>query len=106
MREIWIRRDARGRITGVTAHGLSERVSDAIVIRLFQACATTLSEYLHLATPLDVDGDLTLNVDRTDVHLSREIDAITEMFVTGLKQEATEASDTLVIHDGIVEVPV
>ena len=103
MKEIWVRRDGNGRIIGFTAHGLSDSVGDAVVIRLCHACATTLSEYLHLATPLDLEGDLILNVDRTDAHLSREIDAITEMLVTGLKQEA---SDALVIHDGIVEVPV
>jgi len=106
MREIWIRRDENGRITGFIAHGASEGVSDAIVVRLFQACATTLSEYLHLTTPLAVGDPLALDVDRTDAHLSREIDAITEMLATGLKQEAMEASGTIVIHDGVAEVPV
>lgn len=106
MREIWIRRDGNGRITGFVADGLSDSVGDAIVARLFQACATTLSEYLHLATPLDIDGRLALDVDRTDAHLSREIDAITEMLATGLRQEAMEAPDAIIIHDGIVEVPV
>ncbi len=106
MREIWIRRDGNGRITGFDAHGFSDDMTDAIVLRLFQACATTLSEYLHLATPLSVDDPLTLDVDRTDTHLSREIDAITEMLATGLRQEAAEASDEIVIHDGIAEVPV
>jgi hypothetical protein len=70
-----------------------------------QAVSASLSEYLHVPV---VGGDLggDLMIDRSDTHLDREIDAILETLVIGLRMLEREHPSDLVVQDARVGIEV
>lgn len=107
MGEALIHRDDRGRIVGLTLRAVNPNtVAGASANHFVSAASTSLSEYLHVrvAGAEEVDADFT--IDRSDPHLDREIDAVLEMLVAGLRMLEREYPSDLVVHEATVGVEV
>jgi uncharacterized protein YsxB (DUF464 family) len=107
--EIVVQRDENNRIVGVSVHGLSpERDGDVAnsVHRFLRAVVASMNDYLHVPAGILPAEALRLEVDRTDVHLSREIDAILETLVIGLNMLAEEYPSELVVRESSIGVQV
>jgi len=98
--EALIHRDDRGRIVGLTLRDLGpSTVAGTSANHLLQAASASLSEYLHVpvAGADEVDADFT--IDRSDMHLDREIDAVLETLIIGLRMLEREYPSDLVVQD-------
>ena len=107
MGEVAVQRDDRGRITGLAFHGVeSATAAGASANLLLMAVSASLLEYLHVpaAGASEVDADFT--VDRSDTHLDREIDAVLETLVIGLRILEREYPSDLVVQEAKVGVQV
>ena len=107
MGEAVIQQDERGRVVGVTmqADGMSAlaKASAATVLR---AVAESLTEYLHVSVESSFEGELSLEVDRRDQYLDREIDAILATMRSGLRLVARDYPAELMVHEATVGVEV
>ncbi|MCX7750507.1 MAG: hypothetical protein N2320_02970 [Candidatus Bipolaricaulota bacterium] len=92
MVEVVVERDEDGRVLAVTLRGDGSpeaRVASALV----EAPALGLREYLHLQPVVHREGGtLRLQVDRSDFFLDREVDAVMETMVLGLRSLAREGA--------------
>lgn len=107
MGEIIVQRDDRNRILGLSGQGIGEdNLADAAALRFLRAAIATMTDYLHVTPNYSLDETVQLVIDRTDQHLNREIDAIMEALVTGLKALGVEYSEDFVVHEATVEIQV
>jgi len=105
--EAIIHRDDRGRIVGLTLHNVGpSTVAGTSAGHFVRAASATLSEYLHVpvAAGHEMEGDLT--IDRSDTHLDREIDAVLETLVIGLRMLEQEYPADLVVQEATVGIEV
>jgi len=102
--EIRIRRDERSRVTGFSVRGVdSGTPAGTSAQHLLRAVTTSLVDYLHMT----VESDATeLLINRNDLHLDRELDAMLETLVIGLKLLAEEYPSDLVVEEATVGVEV
>jgi uncharacterized protein YsxB (DUF464 family) len=106
--EVLIRRDERNRVTGVVVRGVAEDVAPgATAVHLLQTAAASLAGYLHVAASWHKRGNtLELAIDRCDTHLDRELDAVLETLVIGLRMLEREYPADLVVEEPAVGVEV
>lgn len=71
-----------------------------------RATVSAITDYLHLAPVFAVGEEISLVIDRSDPHLNREIDAIMETLVIGLKMLATEYPSDVVVQEATVGLKV
>lgn len=96
--KIVLHRDANGRIVGVSMADVDPTsISGTCSTILLRAAAETLREYIHVA--VDQPSDKELSIDRADVHLDREIDAILETLHIGLLIVEKEYPSELAISE-------
>jgi len=96
--KIVLRRDADGRIVGISMADVDPTsVSGTSSSILLRAAAEALREYIHVS--VEQPNDEELNVDRSDVHLDREIDAILETLRIGLRIVEKEYPSELAITE-------
>jgi len=105
--EALIQRDERGRIVGLTiqATGMSDPAR-RLTTHLLRAVSEALSEYLHVPVESSFDEDMSLEIDRRDQHLDREIDAILATVGSGLRIVEREYPAELMVKDATVGVEV
>ena len=107
MGEVFVQRDESGRVLGVTVHGLTlESAAGTGVFGYLRTVATSLIEYLHVPVIGGTAEEFGLAVDRTDLHLDRELDAILETLVIGLRILEKNHPAELVVHEATVGVEV
>jgi len=107
--EVLIRRDERNRVIGLSLRDVgSETAAGANASCLLQVVNASLGEYLHVGVELAADdGDeMDLSIDRRDTHMDRELDAILETLVIGLKMLEKEHPTDLVVEEPTVGVEV
>ena len=107
MGEAVIQRDERGRIVGLTmqAEGMSAPAK-ASATNLLRAVAESLTDYLHATVESSFTDGIYLEIDRSDQHLDREIDAILATMGSGLRLVEREYPDELMVRDASVGVEV
>lgn len=107
MGEAVIQRDERGRVVGVVmqADGMSASAR-ASATTLLRAVAESLSEYLHVAVASTFEDELSLEVDRRDQYLDREIDAVLATMRSGLRLVERDYPAELMVHEATVGVEV
>lgn len=107
MGEAVIQRDERGRIVGLTmqAEGMSAPAK-ASITNLLRAVVESLTDYLHVIVESAFADEMYLEIDRSDQHLDREIDAILATMGSGLRLVEREYPGELVVHDAEVGVEV
>lgn len=107
MGEAVIQRDERGRIVGLTmqAEGMSTPAK-ATATNLLRAVAESLTDYLHVTVESSFEDDMYLEIDRSDQHLDREIDAILATMGKGLRLVERDYPAELMVHDATVGVEV
>jgi len=105
--EVVIQRDERGRIVGLTmqAEGMSAPAK-ASATNLLRAVAESLTDYLHVTVESSFTDEVYLEIDRSDQHLDREIDAIFATMGSGLRLVEREYPDELMVRDATVGVEV
>ncbi len=106
MAEVVLERDEEGRVHTVrlrsdeTAAGVAAEV-------LVDASLRTLRNYLHLAPQVELDrGEMHVTVDRSDPFLDREVDAVVETLVWGMRALKERQPEDLVFHDATPQVKV
>ena len=107
MGEAVIQRDERGRIVGLTmqAEGMSASAK-ASATNLLRAVAESLTDYLHVTVGCSFEDEMYLEIDRSDQHVDREIDAILATMGSGLRLVEREYPDELIVRDAAVGVEV
>jgi len=105
--EAEIHRDERGRVVGLTLRDTAPgTIAGAGANYLLAAASTALAEYLH--APVAADGAVapSLVVDRSDAHLDREIDAVLETLVIGLRMVERDHPSEFAIQEATIGVEV
>ncbi len=107
MGEAVIQRDERGHIVGLTmqADGMSAPAK-ATAMNLLRAVSESLTDYLHVTVASSFEDEIYLEIDRSDQHLDREIDAILATMGKGLRLVEREYPTELMVHDATVGVEV
>lgn len=107
MGEIIVSRDDHSRILELNGQGVDcNTVAGAAALRFVEASVASMTGYLHLAPEYSVGKVMSLSIDRSAPHLNREIDAIMETLVIGLKQLAIEYAQDLVVHEETMGIQV
>lgn len=107
MGEILIRRDERNRVTGLSVCDVDDQtVAGASALHLLRAVTATLVDYLHVGVESSIPDAAELVIDRRDSHLDRELDAVLETLVVGLKLLAKEYPADLVVEEATIGVEV
>ncbi len=107
MGEVLVQRDEANRIVGFVARGLSPEMLPGIgVFQLLRAGSAALTEYLHVPTDSSLSEEMYIAVDRSDPHLTREVDAVLEMLAIGFRLLERDCPDDLIVHDAAVGVEV
>jgi uncharacterized protein YsxB (DUF464 family) len=107
MGEIVIQRDERNRVLGLTSRGMVEgTLATTSAFHFLRAAVASMTKYLHVSPDFSVGEEIYLGVKRSDLHLNREIDAIMETLVMGLKILAEEYPDDLVVHEATIGIQV
>jgi len=97
MVNVVVERDEEGRVQTVTLNG-DESAEGLAAAALVGAPILGLREYLHLDPAVTKDGYATrFEVDRSDFFLDREIDAVVETMVLGLRALAREGR--IAVHE-------
>jgi len=97
--EVMIERDEEGRIQSVTLHG-DESAEGLAAGALVEAPVLGLRDYLHLDPEVSQEGNtLRFRVDRSDFFLDREIDAVVETMVLGLRSLAGARQGRITVHE-------
>ncbi len=106
MVEVFIERDDEGRIKAVslrTDEGPEGLAAQALV----EAPLLGMRYYLHLSPEAQrEEKGLSYTVDRSDPFLDRELDAILETMVLGLKALERDRPGRLVVHEAGMDVKV
>lgn len=90
MVEVVVERDEDGRVLTVTVHG-DDSPEARVATALVEAPILGLRDYLHLDPAVRREGrTLRLEVDRSDFFLDREVDAVMETMVLGLRSLARD----------------
>jgi len=107
--EILIRRDERNRVTDLVVRDVTiDTVAGTCALHQLKAVTTALVDYLHVtieSTGAD-EIDMEWAIDRCDAHLDRELDAVLETLVIGLKLLAEEFPADLVVAEATIGVEV
>jgi len=105
--EILVQRDEQNRVVGLAARG-GEEGSVAMIgtLQFLRAAAVAMTEYLHVEADLSVGEEIEFVINRSDPHLNREIDAIMETLVIGLRMLATDYPGEVVVHEATVGLKV
>lgn len=91
MVEVVVERDENGRVLAVTLRGDGSPEA-RVAAALIEAPVRGLREYLHLQPVVRrEEGTLRFEVDRSDFFLDREVDAVMETMVLGLRSLARES---------------
>lgn len=99
MVEVVIERDEEGRVQTVTLHG-EESAEGLAAAALVQAPVLGLRDYLHLDPEVTKEGhDVRFRVDRSDFFLDREIDAVMEAMVLGLRWLSHHRQGRIAVRD-------
>lgn len=97
MVNVVVERDEEGRVQMVTLNG-DESAEGLVAAALVEAPILGLREYLHLDPAVTKDGHaVRFEVDRSDFFLDREIDAVVETMVLGLRALAREGR--IAVHE-------
>ncbi len=90
MVSVVVERDEEGRVQTVTLAG-DDSPEGLAAVALVEAPILGLREYLHLEPAVTRDGHaLRFEVDRSDFFLDREVDAVVETMVLGLRALARD----------------
>lgn len=107
MGEVLVQRDDTGRLTGFAGRDLGSDASlVAEVVRLFEAAASVLADYLHVSAECSLTEDPVLTVDRGDSHLDRELDAILETLLIAFRLLERDRAGEIAVHEGSIGVEV
>ncbi len=107
MGEALIHRDDRGRIVGLTLRDVGpSTAAGASAGHFLQAASASLSEYLHVPVAVGDEFGGNLTIDRSDTHLDREIDAVLETLIIGLRMLEREYPSDLVVQEATVGIEV
>ena len=107
MGEILIRRDERTRVNALSVRDMdADTIAGTSAAHLLRAVTTSLVDYLHVTVESTAGPTTELMIDRNDVHLNRELDAILETLVIGLKLLAEEYPGDLIVEEATVGVEV
>jgi len=105
--EVLIQRDETSRIIGLVVRNLGmETIAGASVFYLLWAVVGSLTDYLHVPVGSSETDATYLTIDRSDAHLDREIDAILQTLVRGLKLVEKEYPDDLLVQEATIGVEV
>ena len=107
MGEAIIHRDDRGRIVGLTLRDVGpSTIAGTSAGHFVRAVSASLSEYLHVPVAIGEEVVADLTIDRSDTHLDREIDAVLETLLIGLRMLEQEYPADLVVQEATVGVEV
>lgn len=107
MVDVTIERDSDGRVQAITLHGGEETAEGLTASVLVDASLLTLRDYLHLAPEVKMEGGgRQMVVDRSDLLLDREVDAVLEVVLRGLRTLKRERPDSLELRDVSMDVKV
>lgn len=107
MIEVVIQRDDRGRVLGLVARGVDvPSVVGSSALHFLAAVSDSLTQYLHVPVEVSLSGEAFLTVDRSDVHLDRELDAVLETLVIGYRMLERSNPTELAVHEASVGVEV
>ena len=107
MGEISIQRDEENRIVGLTGRDLEEgSPATTSALWFLRATAAAMTDYLHVVPDFSIGEEISLIIDRSDPHLNREIDAIMETLVIGLRMLAVEYPSDVVVQEATVGLQV
>ena len=81
-------------------------VAGTSTLHLLQAVTASLSEYLHVPVITSGKDETHILITRTDQHLDRELDAVLETLVIGLRMLEKEYSAELLVHEATIGVNV
>lgn len=99
MVEVMIERDEEGRVQTVTLHG-DESAEGLAAGALVEAPVLGLKGYLHLDPEVSQEGNtFRFRVDRSDFFLDREIDAVVETMVLGLRSLEGARPGRIAVHE-------
>lgn len=99
MVEILIERDDEGRVQVVTLYG-DDSPEGLAAAMLVEAPILAMKNYLHLDPEVSHEGSvLRFRVDRSDLFLDREIDAIMEAMVLGLRSLAQDRPGKVAVRE-------
>ena len=107
MGEAVIQRDERGRIVGLTMQAKDMSApARAAVETLARAVVESLTDYLHVSVQSSFADELYVEIDRSDQHLDREIEAVLATMGSGLRIVEKEYPAELMVHDASVGVEI
>ena len=107
MGEVLIQRDERNRVTGLSVRDLGgETAAGTSALHLVQAVTASLVDYLHITVESPESEAPGLAINRCDTHLDRELDAVLETLIIGLKMLEKEYPADLVVVEPTVGVEV
>ncbi len=99
MVEVMIERDEEGRVQTVTLHG-DESAEGLAAGSLVEAPVLGLKGYLHLDPEVSHEGNtFRFRVDRSGFFLDREIDAVVETMVLGLRSLESARPGRIAVHE-------
>ncbi|MBC7318420.1 hypothetical protein H5T57_04155 [Candidatus Bipolaricaulota bacterium] len=99
MVEVLIERDDEGRVQVVTLYG-DDSPEGLAATMLVEAPILGMKQYLHLDPEVSREGAvLRVRVDRSDLFLDREIDAIMETMVLGLRALAQDRPGKVAVRE-------
>ena len=107
MGEIIVQRDEQNRIIGLTGREMEAGGPATMsALHFLQAAVASMTDYLHVTPDFSIGEEVHLIVNRSDLYLNREIDAIMETLVIGLKMLAKEYSGDFVVDEATIGVQV
>lgn len=105
--EVVVQRDEKNRILGFVVRDINaETTGGASALYFLQAAANALTDYLHVPVEASVGDEAGVLIDRSDPHLDREIDAILETVVIGLRMLEREFPADLEVPEATAGVEV
>jgi len=105
--EVLIQRDERNRVTGLSVRDLEgETTAGATALHLMRAVTASLVDYLHVPVQSPESEAIGLAIDRCHTYLDRELDAVLETLIIGLKMLEKEYPTDLVVVEAAVGVEV
>ncbi|HHE48148.1 MAG TPA: hypothetical protein ENL11_04375 [Candidatus Acetothermia bacterium] len=106
MVEVLIERDEEGRVQSVSLRG-DESPEGLAAAVLVEAPVLGMRHYLHLAPEAYREGEtFRFRVDRSDIFLDRELDAILETMVFGLRSLERDRPDRVAVREIGLDVKV
>jgi len=106
MAELVLERDEEGRVYALRLRG-DETAAGLAAEVLVDASLRTLRNYLHLAPQVQLDrGEMCVTVDRSDPFLDREVDAVVEMLVWGVRALKERQPEEFAFQDATPQVKV